>query len=98
MTFNPDIPIDPCRAHVQGQQYPPECPQNPHQDYPNHLLSLDNGALHGSAMSHLSTAWAAATAVFTGAYFAYAYRHVLGRLLTSRALAPVMTKGVDDSS
>ena len=93
MTFNPDIPIDPCRVHVDGQPYPPECPQDPPP--PDHLLSMDHN-FYSTVAGHASAAWSTAGLVLTGAYFTYAYRHSLGRLVSSPWMARFATKGIYD--
>ncbi|MEV5647534.1 hypothetical protein AB0L57_04700 [Nocardia sp. NPDC052254] len=96
MTFNPDIPIDPCRVHIEGQQYPPECPQNPPPPPADHLLSMDHGSFYASVAGHAAAAWSTVGLVLTGAYFTYAYRQSLGRLVSSPLMARFATRSVYD--
>ncbi|AHH19339.1 hypothetical protein NONO_c45550 [Nocardia nova SH22a] len=94
MTFDPNMPLDPCNVSTPGHTSPP-CPPDPPPP-PNHLLSMDHGSLYGTMAAHASAAWSTAGLVLTGAYFAYAYRRSLGRLVSSPLMARFATKSVYD--
>ncbi|QIS20824.1 hypothetical protein [Nocardia terpenica] len=55
-----------------------------------------HGALPGSLLDHVSAVLAVISAIVTGTYVTFAYRHMLGRILASRAMAPFATRGVYD--
>lgn len=91
MTFNPGIPIDPCRVEPS----PDWCHRSAAQAH-DQLLSMDHSALYDSVLGHSSTAYSAAGALLTGAVFTYAYRRSLGQLVASPFLSRFATKGVYD--
>ena len=102
MTFNDGNDIDRCRVMIGNPpHYPEGCPQNP-----PYGQSTSGG--HGSLMSiaHESfqpfgldiSLWATTVSatLFVGAVVASTYRRAFGQLLTSRAMAPFVTKSVYD--
>lgn len=103
MTFNDGHDIDPCRVSVNGR-YPDGCPQDPPYGEPNppghdggnSLMSMAHDSFHPFGMSISPLATTASLALFAGTVVLSSYRRTLGQLLTSRAMAPFVTKSVYD--